>query len=236
MAAAMLGGILPRPASASCPADPAVGPVSSRLSTVDASTRLSFIRGRMDHGAKRALAWTIGWGAAYGIAGATQLAVTPFVDEGVRIDLYVGAASAGIGVLTRAVLVPRVIKERRRLGRLVRDGSDPCEALHEAERGLVRSAKQERRGRHILMHLAALTYNAGIGLVLGLALDRPLSGNRQAVIGGTVGQIMFLTQPMSMVETLDAYRRGDPQGWLSAMSARPLVLRGGGGFAIGGSF
>jgi hypothetical protein len=195
--------------------------------------RLSFIRSRIDVGARRSTAWSAVWGSTFGALGITQLAIVPSVDKNTRVVLYVGAASAGIGVLTRAILIPRVILERRRLRRMSTRLSG-CELLHAAERSMVASAKSERRGRHILLHLTALGYNVGLGLLLGLGFDQPVSGNRVAAMGATIGQVMLVTQPTTMVEALEHYQKGElrPSKW--SWSTQPLVIPGGAGLAIGG--
>jgi hypothetical protein len=72
-------------------------------------------------------------------------------------------------------------------------------------------------------------------LVLGVGLDRQLSGMRLAALGGTVGQIMLVTQPTTMIDARARYRSGrldpTPIPYLA-----PLSLRGGGGLVVGGRF
>lgn len=232
LSAALILADAPPPGQASCPVDPSVGGASRNLEAHDASARLQFIAERIELGADKARAWSLGWGITYAVAAVTQLAITPLVDRGTRIDLYVGAASAGVGVLTRSISIPRVIKERRRMRRRSGSAAETCATVQQAERALVRSAHWERRGRHVLMHLAALTYNAGVGLLLGLAFDRPISGNRQAVIGATVGQVMLLSQPTITARALDDYRTGVFSPRLTVLGAGPLVLPRGGGVSI----
>lgn len=229
-----------RPASAAdatCPTDVSVAPAAPSTGEVSTSRRLRFITANLDLGARRALAWSLGWGITYGAAAVTLFAVTPFVSPGLRKDLYVGAASATIGAITRSVSRPAVIRERRRLRRIIAAEGTSCEALHAAERALARSARWEHRNRRLLLHLAALTYNAGVGLVLGLGLDRPLSGIRQAAVGAVVGQVMFVTQPMTSARALTRYQAGfvGPTG--ARVHSLPwLVPGGGGGLRVMGRF
>jgi hypothetical protein len=220
-------------ARAPCSVDPAVGVTSAALERATVEQRDAFLRERIATGARHARAWSLGWGLAYVLASATQLAITPAVDRGTRIDLYVGAASSGFGALVRAVSIPRVIREHRRLRR--RPGPEPgaCESVHALERALARSARWERRGRAVFMSLGAIVYNVGVGLVLGLAFDRPVQGIRQAAIGSTVGQIMLLTQPTTSVKALDGYGRGRV---VPALSTTPMVLPRGAGIAIAARF
>ncbi len=220
----MLAAALGVTSAPPCPVDDTVaGTVAQGR---DLGERLAFLQGRLALGAKRARMWSAAWGTAYGALAVTLLAVTPAVDRGTRVDLYVGAASASVGVLTRAVLVPRVVREHRRV---VRRSDRGCAAVRAAEQALVRSAKAERRGRSLLVHASALLYNVGVGLVLGLGFDRPVSAARQASIGAIIGQIMLVTQPMVSARTLEEYRRGALGAWFT-----PLVLPRGVGVGLAG--
>lgn len=210
-----------------CPVDPMVlgpGPAAD-----DVETRLSFIEASLKDGARKSTAWTAGWAGAYGLAAATLLGVSPFFAAETRIDLYIGAASATLGLIVRSLGRPRVMKEHRWVQRKIRENGRTCETLNMAERALARSAKSERRGRSIMFHAGALVYNVGIGLVLGVAFKRPLSGIRQAAVGGTIGQVMILTQPTTSVRAMDRYR--GPR-----FTFTPLMLPRGAGLGIAGSF
>jgi len=232
--ATTLGLAVPQLArAAACPVDPSVGRAAPGLAAYDEDTRIRFIATRLAGGARKARAWAIGWGVAYGVASITLFAVTPAVSSGVRTDMYVGGTSAAFGALTRAIMIPRVIRESRRLQRRLASGRTDCATVHAAEAALVRSAKSDRRGRGLVVRLGAIVYNVGVGLVLGLAFDRPVSGARQAAVGATVGQIMIVTQPFDAAKALDRYRDGRLVG---TSSVGPLVLPGGGGFALRGAF
>ncbi|MBV1859056.1 MAG: hypothetical protein KUG77_11650 [Nannocystaceae bacterium] len=152
-----------------------------------------------------------------------------------RRDLYVGATSALIGTMVRAISIPRVIRSHRDLERALASGESTCNALALAEDGLRRSAKSEAFGRSLMLHLGAIVYNVAVGVTLGVALDRPVSGIRQAAVGMTVGQIMILTQPVTMLDAQQRYRDGElaPAAF---QYLRPLSLRGGGGLTWAGRF
>ena len=216
--------------AAPCPVDPAIG--GDGATSLDVDDRLAFIESSLRTGARRSTAWAASWGTAYGLSMTTLLIVAPFVDSGTKRDVYVGAFSSGIGFLFRLTVHPRVIREDRWVRRLVRERGRTCETLNAAERALARSSKGERRGRSLLLHLGAVVYNVGVGLVLGLALKRPLSGIRQATVGGTVGQIMIVTQPVSSVRAHERYRLGA----VPRLSFSPLVLPGGAGLTLTGGF
>jgi hypothetical protein len=222
------------PASAACPVEPGIDPLNGTVSSIDPSARLSFIVDRMDLGARRALAWSLGWGLTYGAAAVTQIAITPVVGDDVRVGLYVGSVSATIGTVTRAVNIPHVIRERRRLRRYLAGESDVCASWREAERALLRSARWERRNTRLLLHFAALTYSVAAGLVIAVGFERPIYGHRQLAIGATVGQLMMVTTPTIALQTLGTYRQGSLRR-MSALHTFPLLLPGGAGFAIGGA-
>jgi hypothetical protein len=234
---ALVGAFAPARASATdCPVDPAVAKPSPRLAATATTARLRFITSNMDLGARRSLAWGLGWGLAYGTAAVTLFAITPFVSSDTRKDLYVGGASASLGAITRAVSRPRVIRERRRLKRRIDADGETCDTLHAAEAALARSSRWEHRNRRLFIHLAALGYNVGVGLVLGLALDRPLQGIRQATVGAVVGQVMFVTQPMTSARAFTRYRAGHVPESGARVQTVPWILPGGGGVGLLGRF
>ncbi len=238
--ASIIAGILsltacPHLASAApCPVDPALeaGPLTARI---PAEQRLEFIRTSMRVGAHRSRIWAASWGAAYGAASIALFTTASQLDGPVRRDLYVGASSALIGTVVRSVSIPKVIRSHRQLEKALRSGQSTCSALALAESGMHRSAKSETFGRSLILHLGALVYNVGVGVILGVALDRPVSGIRQAAVGMTVGQSMILTQPVTMVDATQRYRDGQVSAF-PPRYLRPLTLRGGGGLTWGGRF
>jgi hypothetical protein len=225
---------MPRIASASpCPVDPAIGPVSAALDERDPGERTTFLQGRIETAAGRSRIWAASWGAGLGALTIGQLAIAPFVPREERIDFWVGAGASGIGALSRAVFVPIVLRERRRLARLPASAS-ACERLAATERAVAVAARGERQGRALWMHGLNLAYNAGVGLVLGLAFRRSVAGHRLAAMGAVVGEVMIVTQPVVMVRTLEHYRAGalfGPGTW----RAHPMVLQGGGGLGFVGA-
>lgn len=226
-ALAFLG--LPRLAAAApCPVDPAIGSVAVQARSVD--ERTAFLEARIDTAARRSRIWAASWGAGLGALTIGQLALVPAVPREERVDFYVGAVASGIGALSRVVFMPVVLRERRKLARF---RGTACERLAAHERAVVASAKGERQGRALWMHGITLAYNAAVGLVLGLAFDRPVPANRLASIGAVIGELMIITQPTVMMRTLDDYRGGVLRG-RGTWRARPLVLRGGGGLGLSG--
>lgn len=186
-------------------------------------------------GARRSRAWAATWGATYGAAAVALTTAATQVDTPLRRDLIVGASSAAIGTLFRSISIPKVIRSHRDLERSIAAGQSTCASLAVAESGLRRSVKSEAFGRSLMVHLGAVVYNAAVGVILGVALDRPVSGIRQAAIGTTVGQLMLVTQPVTMIEAARRYRGGDVSG-RPIRYLRPLSLRGGGGVTWAGRF
>jgi hypothetical protein len=229
--AALAFAFVPQPvyAAGPCPVDPAIGPVSSELAARDPEERTIFLRARIDTAAKRSRIWAASWGGGLGVLTIGQLAIVPAVPRAERVDFYVGAVASGIGALSRVVFLPVVLRERRKLART----SSTCDRLAAHERAVAVSAKGERQGRALWMHGITLAYNAAVGLVLGLAFDRPVAANRLASIGAVIGELMIITQPTVMMRTLDDYRANRLFG-RGTWRPKPLVLRGGGGIGIAG--
>lgn len=208
-------------------------PVHEELSMgpgfTDDDGRRQWLQTRLDYAAHRSRAWSLGWGVSLGLLSAGQLVIAPLSPTEERPDWWVGAGAAGVGVLTRVVFLPRVFGERRRLKRSTATG---CARTAELEAAVLASAKWERSGRSLLMHGLSLGFNAGAGLLLGLAFDRPVAGNRLAAMGMVIGEIMIITQPQAMMRTVDAYGRA------RVVPTRPLVgpfvTPGGGGLSLRG--
>ncbi|MEM6995673.1 MAG: hypothetical protein AAF721_34510 [Myxococcota bacterium] len=218
---------LPTTASAApCPTDAAVGGEVA----ASVAERTEFLEAKVARGAHLSRAWALGWGVSLGILAIGQVGIAPLTPKEERIEWWVGAGASTVGVLTRAVFRPRVLKEKRLLAKSDATG---CERVGELERAVARSARWEHQGRGLLMHALSLGFNAGVGVLLGVAFKRPLGGNRLVMIGGVVGEVMILTQPQYMSRSVDEYRSGRASArWTS----RPLVLRGGGGLTLSGGF
>lgn len=199
-------------------------------STAATAQHIDTLEASIERGAHNSRAWALGWGVSLGLLGIGQLAIAPLTPRQERPEWWVGAGASAFGTLTRLVFRPRVLKERRLLSR---DTSTGCERLAALQGAVVRSAQWERQGRSLLMHSLSLGFNAGVGLVLGLAFDRPVGGNRLAAIGGVVGEVMILTQPTIMSRTLHGVQSGQPSA-AARISAFPFVTLGGGGLGLSG--
>ena len=71
-------------------------------------------------------------------------------------------------------------------------------------------------------------------MLLGVAFKKPVEGSRLAAVGMLTGQVMIITQPTTMIRSLDSYRTGRI-GAPRRISPRPFMLSGGGGVMISGS-
>jgi hypothetical protein len=223
-----------------CPPLPELGEVSPGLVAVDAEVRLAWIDDHLGPVGARARWWSWGWGGGIGAAGVVQLAVVPFVRSADRIDWYVGAASAAIGVVPFAFFPLAVIRDGRELHEQRRgdrqrpshqdgtgggsgdddDHGESCRALADAEARLVRDAKDEAAQQRWWVHAGNVAFNAGVTLFLGLGYNHWLSGIINGASGLVVGEALILTQPTQTIDDLDAYR----QARLLGASMPPLGL------------
>lgn len=227
-ALALLVGVGPVTAEARpCPVDPEVGP--SQAGRASTEERIDYLEARVERGAYLSRAWAVGWGVSLGLLAVGQAGIAPFAPSEQRPEWWVGAGASTVGVLTRSIFVPRVLRERRRLAR---DASTGCERVAALEGALARSARWEKQGRGLLMHGLSLGFNAGVGLVLGLAFNRPVAGNRLASLGAVIGEVMIITQPQYMSRTLTDYRAGT--AFTARFAPRPWVTVGGGGVVVQG--
>lgn len=216
VAAGVRGGRPPRP-----------GPL------LEPGARADWIEHALHAGAREARTWAVSWGTTFGIAALAQGVGAVLVsDRGLKIDLSVGASAALVGTATRLIIVTPAVRQLRRLRRL--RTRDACARAHAAERALVDGARAEGRMRSVGMHLLALGFSAGVGVVLGVGFRRPLSANRQVMLGGVAGQVMMVTMPSPLTQAAAVYRGAARAG--AGLQARPLVLRGGGGATLGGRF
>lgn len=215
-----------------CPVDPSIGEAPG-VAGKDSRERMAFIRARIEAGGKHELRWALGWGIGLAAVAVAQLALVPLEHPEERPVLYIGALQAAIGAGSRAIFIPRSTIERRRMRKHAPDPDD-CAALAAAERALARSAKTNHHGKAVWQHFLSLGVNAGIGLLLGLAFKKPVEGSRLAAIGMITGQVMIVTQPTTMIRSMDSYKLGRI-GTPTRVSPRPFMLLGGGGVMISGS-
>ncbi len=214
------GSVLP--ARASVPAPPAPPPPSKRcpviaggsetLAGLDTEARLEFIRARLRHDAWRARQWSWGFGGSYAILTAASLVIAPNMkDVASRPDIYVGAGSAGVG-LGLIVLAPlTVMRDSDALEYHLAHAApdvDRCRLLAIAEAMLIRDAQSEKFGRGWFTQTGNALLGVAAALILGLGYKRWVSGIVNGIASIGVGELMILTQPISLVRDLRNYRAG----------------------------
>jgi hypothetical protein len=195
------------------------------LGHVDAVDRLHFIQGELRHAARRARMWTWGWVMGLGVLSGAQLALLPGYPESKHVDLYVGSGTAFVGMLGVMELPMKVMGDQRRLDAEVKNApatADPCALLADAERLLLRDAKDEAPKSRILIHVGNILINTGAGLILGLAFHHWTAAFINGVAGIAIGEALVLTRPMGAVDSLTRYRLGD----LGAVRKPPAVAWG----------
>ena len=187
------------------------------LGHIDAATRIRFLQHSFRHAARRARVWSWTWAGAFTALTVGQLALSPAYPADARVDLYVGAASSLVGVLSLVVLPMRVMGDQRRFDARLAEApadADLCALLADGERRLLRDAASERDGQSGLLHAGNMLLNIAAGLVLGIGFHRWSSALLNIFGGSAVGEVMLLTQPTEAVKLLSRYRRGD-------LSSRP---------------
>ena len=174
--------------------------------------RLEFIQTTLQTEAQRAKTWTYAWHGTLGALTVGQAAAYPFVSDGDRIDLYYGVGSDLIGHIFLLAMPLKSMNDSRELNALIQknQGLEPTpELLQQAEHLLENSAADEKTARDWRIHVGNVLFNVGLGVTLGLAHDRWLSGGIFIGSGIVVGEIMILSQPNRLQDQLKRYREGD---------------------------
>jgi hypothetical protein len=197
---------------AACPA-----PEAAPLGSIDAETRLRFLARVFEREVRDLDIWSWSWGTTYVAAAAAQGSIAAVTrDHGLRIDLTVGAVSAGVGALTlyglplQVTLPLRAAPRPANAMRAPPNVPDPelCRALAEAETTLFGAASRERLSSGWLAHAGNVLFNAGLVVVLGVGFRRWASAALSAGIGTAVGEANVLTQPHHLPDVSDRYRAG----------------------------
>ncbi len=208
------------------------------LAEVDPAVRLRWIDARLARTAHRARLWTWGWGTALLVGTVANLAPLAFVSPDHRVDWYVGAGTTAIGVVPLIIAPLDVIADSAALRAKVTavdPGGQLCPLLADAERTLVRDARNQADGQRWWLHVANVALNVGVGLFLGLGYDHWGAGAFNAVSGAAIGEAIIFTQPTSSIDDLASYRSGavaSPPGPL----ARAPGVAPRGGIMIGATF
>ena len=194
-----------------CLASSALG-TSDLLSGIDADRRLDFIEHHMKASARRTRIWAWSWAAIYSGIVTEEMAQYSIRDHADRIDGWFNAGSAAIGVLSLAFMPQAVLKDQRWLERERRKlapGAAICPVLAEAERRLVRDAKDQAFGKGPALHLGTFAFNFAVAAVLGIGFGHWQTAAIFLVAGEVVGEAQIASQPSEMISVLERYKAGD---------------------------
>jgi len=235
--------VVPRVAAATTCPEPKGA--AAALASVDAETRLRFIRDRLAAEIGPTKAWMGAWGGGYGVLTVVQMLLTPFLNDEDRKDFYVGAASSLVGLAAVVALPPAVLTDQPALETKLASTPDVCAQLAAAEETLARDADDQRFGRAWFFHAGNVVFNLGVGLVIGLAFTRPgsafgaadnhwQSAIINAVVGAAVGEAMIFTTPWGLMGANDRYRAGSLESKKAEVQFRvlPMAVREGGGVML----
>jgi hypothetical protein len=189
------------------------------LGKIDAEVRLRFIRDRLRLQARRTRIWAFTWTGLYSAVIVFNLAQLDPNDRDNLIDNGIGASASLVGVLSVALVPPRLIGDQFWLERRLKHappGTDVCALLAEAEGLLLRDVKSAAFGKSVLVHAGSFLFNVGVGLLLGAVFHHWNQAAIQAVAGIAVGEVMIISQPAEIVTDLQRYRAanlGLPPRW-----------------------
>lgn len=199
--------LTPADAAAAPPACPAPAGAPA-LAAVDPEVRLQYLARAFDREIRDVDLWSWSWGSIYVGAGAAQAVASVLIrDRATRIDLRVGAISAGIGAISLYGL-PLQVTLPLRDARSDWADSDRCRLLLEAETTLAAVAGKQRLSGGWVPHLGNILFNAGLALVLGWGYRHWTSAALSAGIGVAVGETNVFTQPHRLPGVLNRYRAG----------------------------
>jgi hypothetical protein len=193
---------------------PAMEGASAALVERTPAERAAFLLHHTRRAEEQARTWALTFALSYlGLAVAQVAVLAASSDPGLRTDLGVGAVGSMIGVAAIVALPPTVLLDPEAVEELApRAAAGDCDALARAEALLVRDAASDAFGTSWVVHLGNVLFNLGIGLLLGLAYGRWVSGAISAGIGILVGEVQTLTRPASLVDALARYRAGELEG------------------------
>lgn len=177
-------------------------------SDAEIARRIAFIQERLDRAAPAANRWWCGWYTGWlGLTAVQSVVAVATTDPGLRADSAVGAVGSSLGVIPLGLFpfpATFVAADLRAL-----PASTPSERrkkLARAEGFLRASAEAEAFGRSWISHALSGTVSVALGLVLGLAYRRPLTGALNAVAGVALSEAQIFTQPTAAIDDWSEYR------------------------------
>jgi len=223
----------------SAPSARAEGP----LSDADVARRIAFLEERLDRGTPAAkrwwFGWYTGWTALTVVQGTAALVVG---DPGLRTDAAVGAVGSSLGLIPLG-LAPFPARYAAADLRAM-PASTPEERRRKLTRGerlLRESAEAEALRRKWFNHALCVTVSTGVGLVLALGYERPVTGALSAMAGIALSEAQIFTMPTAAIDDWDEYRRSGGAGSVGRMRRPPsgitwFVSPLAGGAMVGGAF
>jgi hypothetical protein len=161
--------------------------------------RLGVLVDAVERDGRQAALWTGTWAALHTSLLIVQLALLPSSSDAERPDRIVGAAAAGVGLLSVTLAPHRALLERPRLRRALGAAPDGDEGLRvrleAAEGAFARIRRDEAFNAGPLVHTGSFAFNAGLGLLLGAGLGRVDTGSLTTAVGILVGEAMLWTRP-----------------------------------------
>lgn len=220
---------------------------SDAPSDAEVSRRLDFIEARLGRASGGANLW---WNSWY--LGWTALTTGQFVialatsDAGTRKDMAVGAAASSLAVIPLGILPFPAKTAARDLARFPGHSTmDRRRKLLIAERLLKSAADDEKLRRSWVNHATSIGVSIGVGVLLGVGYDRPLSGFLNALGGIALSEIQIWTTPTAAIADFAEYQSfrrttGNASFLPGARHAKPAlrfsVAPGNAGMAIVGHF
>jgi hypothetical protein len=187
---------------------------NSIIANIDAETRLKWLDRHLHVAGRNSIIWSAAWGTVYGALTIGQLGLLPSSNgQGEIAEKVVGSVASFIGVLSVAILPPKVIGDARWWAHKRADAAsltmDPCALLNMGEQLLLRDAADEEFGIGPLVHVGNFVINVAAGLVLGLGYGRWEAFSYTTVAGIVIGEVQVITRPINAIIDLRSYRLGE---------------------------
>ena len=199
----------PPPAATPTFSVPAQAADPPELPDAEVRRRLDFIEERLRRSTPAVQRWWYGWmGGWTALMFVQAVAAVATTDVKLRKDAAVGGAFSTLPVFALGVFPFPATTAAHRLASM--PSATPAERrrkLASAEHLLEASAAGEARNRAWPNHLLVGGVSVGVGLLLALHYQRPVTGALAAGAGIGLSEAQIFTQPMDAVRDWDAYRR-----------------------------
>ncbi len=183
------------------------------LSDSEVQARLQNIHQMLEQGELKADLWWNGWLIGYGAATLVQGGIgAASHDKTTRQDMFLGAATTGLGVAGQ-LLTPMASRNAPdRLSRLPETTPEERrQKLFMAEKILQESASDERAGRSWKTHAITGAVNLAGGLIVWRGFQRSFGeGLLNFALNTAVTEIQIFTQPTRAIKDDDAYQKKYP--------------------------